>query len=311
MTTSANHTSALGNQMAKYFSMNQPPTVTIDSVTSVVRPQMAITRLIARSGIVERTASIPSEQAYVVSVHLSPASRGDWELWTAGKHIKTGAWPIGGVAMCDLESDTSIRNPGPIDWIHYHVPRLTLDNLTDDAGIRKVQTLHCVYGSPDATLNHLTQLILPYLDNPGMFSQLFMDSFVMLACSHLVRQYANVGRDLPQFRGGLAPWQRRRVVELLREHLDGEIRLTTLAAECRLSVSHFTRAFRATFGTSAHRYLIIQRIEMAKSLLAQTNGSLLEIASQTGFFDQATFTRSFRSVVGAPPGQWRRENRRG
>jgi hypothetical protein len=101
--------------------MNQPPAVAIDSAVSVVRPQMAITRLIARSGIPERTASIPSEKAYVVSLHLNHANSGEWELWTDGKYTKTGAWPVGGVAMCDLESNSSIRNPGPIDWIHYPV----------------------------------------------------------------------------------------------------------------------------------------------------------------------------------------------
>ena len=169
--------SAHGAQMAKYFTMNQPPNVALDSVVSVVRPQMAITRLIARSGIPERTASIPSEKAYVVSVHLNHANSGEWELWTDGKYTKTGAWPVGGVAMCDLESNTSIRNPGPIDWVHFHVPRATLDSLTDDAEMARIKRLHCVYGTPDPTIYHLTQLILPCLNRPEMFSQLFMDSF--------------------------------------------------------------------------------------------------------------------------------------
>jgi hypothetical protein len=97
MTTSSNAGSAYGAQMAKYFTMNQPPHVAIDSAVSVVRPQMAITRLIARSGIPERTASIPSEKAYVVSVHLNHANSGEWELWTDGKYTKTGAWPVGGL----------------------------------------------------------------------------------------------------------------------------------------------------------------------------------------------------------------------
>ncbi len=70
--------------------MNQPPHVALDSVVSVVRPQMAITRLIARSGIPERTASIPPEKAYVVSLHLNHANSGEWELWTDGKYTKTG-----------------------------------------------------------------------------------------------------------------------------------------------------------------------------------------------------------------------------
>jgi AraC family transcriptional regulator len=296
--------------MAKYFTMNQPPTVAIDSAVSVVRPQMAITRLIARSGIPERTASIPSERAYVVSVHLNHANSGEWELWTDGKYTKTGVWPVGGVAMCDLESDSSIRNPGPIDWIHYHVPRVTLDSLTDDAGMPGVKRLHCVYGTSDPVLHHLTQSILPCLNRPEMFSRLFMDSFTMMICSHLVGRYGQVGEVIPQFRGGLAPWQRRRVVELLQEHLDGELKLETLAGECRLSVSHFARSFRRSFGTSAHRYLTLHRIEIAKALLSETNCSLVEIAARTGFSDQAALTRTFANVAGTTPGRWRRQHSR-
>lgn len=302
--------SAHGTQMAKYFTMNQPPTVAIDSVVSVVRPKMAITRLIARSGIPERTASIPSEKAYVVSVHLNHANSGEWELWTDGKYTKTGVWPVGGVAMCDLESNTSIRNPGPIDWVHYLVPRATLNSLTDDAGMPSVKRLHCVYGTSDPALHHLTQLILPCLNRPEMFSQLFVDSFTLTVCSYLVGRYAQVREANPQFKGGLAPWQRRRVVELLHEHLDGELRLSTLAEECRLSVSHFARSFRRSFGTSAHRYLILHRTEIAKTLLSETNSSLVEIAAQTGFSDQAALTRTFADVVGTTPGKWRREHSR-
>jgi len=308
MTTSSNARSAYGAQMAKYFTMNQPPHVAIDSVVSVVRPQLAITRLIARSGIPERTASIPSEKAYVVSLHLNHANSGEWELWTDGKYTKTGAWPVGGVAMCDLESNSTIRNPGPIDWIHYHVPRATLDSLSDDAGVPRAKRLYCVYGTPDPTLHHLTQTILPCLNRPEIFSQLFMDSFTMMVCSHLVGRYGQLREAIPQHKGGLAPWQKRRVVELLREHLDGEIKLATLAGECRLSVSHFARSFRISFGASAHRYLILQRVEIVKVLLSESNYSLVEIAAQAGFSDQAALTRTFANHVGTTPAKWRREH---
>jgi AraC family transcriptional regulator len=310
MRTASNAPSAYGAQMAKYFTMNQPPHVAIDSAVSIVRPQLAITRLIARSGIPERTASIPCEKAYVVSVHLNHANSGEWELWTDGKYTKTGVWPVGGVAMCDLESNSSIRNPGPIDWVHYHVPRASLDSLTDDAGMPRVKRLHCVYGTSDPPLHHLTQLILPSLNSPGIFSQLFMDSFELMICSHLIGQYGQVREPISQLKGGLASWQRHRVVEMLRQNLDGDVKLATLAQECGLSVSHFARSFRKSFGTSAHRYLIVERVEIAKTLMSETNSSLVEIAAQTGFSDQAAFTRAFANVVGATPAKWRREHSR-
>jgi AraC-like DNA-binding protein len=143
-----------------------------------------------------------------------------------------------------------------------------------------------------------------------MFSQLFMDSLTMTICSHLVGQYGQSPEAISRFKGGLAPWQRRRVVELFKEHLDGEVKLETLAEECRLSVSHFARSFRRSFGTSAHRYLILHRVEIAKALLSETNNSLVEIAAQTGFSDQAALTRTFANAVGTTPGKWRREHSR-
>jgi transcriptional regulator GlxA family with amidase domain len=106
----------------------------------------------------------------------------------------------------------------------------------------------------------------------------------------------------------LAPWQKRRVVELIHEHLDGEVKLRGLAEECRLSVTHFARSFKKSFGLSAHRYLILQRVEIAKDLLSQTRNSLSEIAVLAGFSDQSALTRTFTNIVGVPPGKWKREN---
>jgi AraC-like DNA-binding protein len=143
-----------------------------------------------------------------------------------------------------------------------------------------------------------------------MFSQLFIDSFTLMICSHLVGRYAQIHEAIPRFKGGLAPWQSRRVVDLFHEHLDGDLKLETLADECGLSVSHFARSFRRSFGTSAHRYLILKRVEIAKVLLSESNSSLVEIAAQTGFSDQAALTRAFANAVGATPAKWRREHSR-
>jgi AraC family transcriptional regulator len=109
------------------------------------------------------------------------------------------------------------------------------------------------------------------------------------------------------FKGGLAPWQRKRVEDLVREDAEGKLTLSALADECGLSVSHFGRSFRQTFQTSPHRYLILQRIAKAKELLKAASLSLLEVALECGFSDQAAFNRTFKTVVGASPGKWQRE----
>ena len=56
------------------------------------------------------------------------------------------------------------------------------------------------------------------------------------------------------------------------------------------------------------RYLVLQRVERAKALLTLSNCALAEVAQQSGFCDQALFSRTFKAVVGTTPGQWRRQN---
>jgi AraC family transcriptional regulator len=107
-------------------------------------------------------------------------------------------------------------------------------------------------------------------------------------------------------RGGLAPWQVRRAAEMIRENLDGNIHLCDLAGECGLSVSHFTRAFRKSFGMSPCRWLLERRIDHSKTLLVATDLPIADIAIRSGYSDQTAFTRAFRRVVGDSPGRWRR-----
>jgi AraC family transcriptional regulator len=109
----------------------------------------------------------------------------------------------------------------------------------------------------------------------------------------------------------LAPWQRRRVVELVNAGLHQQLRLSTLAEECRLSMSHFSRSFKQSFGVPAHRYVIHCRVEFAKSLLKSSSTPLAEIALRSGFSDQAAFSRTFGALVGTSPKRWLNEYKSG
>src|SRR5271155_126887 len=54
----------------------------------------------------------------------------------------------------------------------------------------------------------------------------------------------SANQNRPPIRGGLAPWQIRRVTTYIENHLDTTIRTKDLAAVVRLSAFHFCRAFR-------------------------------------------------------------------
>jgi AraC family transcriptional regulator len=295
---------AYGEQIAKYFRLSKATSLVISPSG---KPPIAITRLTSNAGLSEQTAPIPPEKTFLISMHLTPAAASGCEVWTADKHTRITQWPAGGVGVYNLELGLSKRHRGPLDWVHYHVPHSALDAFAEENGKTHVETLSCSHGKPDLVLQRMTQLILLQLDHPEERCELFLDYFCLLFSAHLLQTYAPSLNIASRFRGGLAPWQRRRASELVREHLDGGLRLAVLAAECGLSVSHFARSFRRSFGTSAHRYLILQRLEVAKSLLSDPDLPLSEIALRSGFSDQAAFSRTFGSFIGTPPGLWRRE----
>jgi AraC-like DNA-binding protein len=110
-------------------------------------------------------------------------------------------------------------------------------------------------------------------------------------------------------RGGLAPWQVRRVTGYIEEHLASTIRLQDLAGIARLSHSHFCRAFKESIGHPAHAYVMRRRVQRAQGLMLTTAESLSQIAAQCGMADQAHFCKLFRRLVGESPNAWRRARR--
>ena len=110
-------------------------------------------------------------------------------------------------------------------------------------------------------------------------------------------------------RGGLAPWQLRRVTEYMTERVGDSVALKELGAQTGLSSSQFGRAFKLSTGTSPHRWQMNLRIQEAQELLREGKSSLAEISLATGFAEQSHFSRVFKEVVGVSPGAWQRGHR--
>ncbi len=95
---------------------------------------------------------------------------------------------------------------------------------------------------------------------------------------------------------------------MMDAHLDANIRVADLAAPCGLSSSYFVQAFKKSTGMTPHRWLMQRRVEKAKELLRNSETPAADVALACGFANQSHFTRVFSSVVGCPPGEWRRRN---
>ena len=110
-------------------------------------------------------------------------------------------------------------------------------------------------------------------------------------------------------RGGLANWQMKRVREFIKGNLAERLTINDIARVVGLCPSHFSRAFKRSFGLPAHLYLMHRRVEMAQRLMLGTSEALGSIAVSCGMSDQSHLTRWFRRVVGETPNSWRRARR--
>jgi AraC-like DNA-binding protein len=126
--------------------------------------------------------------------------------------------------------------------------------------------------------------------------------FHLLALSQL-------NNDQPR-RIALPRWRLQRVRDYVQQHLGETITLSAMAAAAGLSPMHFAAQFRIATGQRPHDYLLACRIDRAKTLLATTNRSLIDITLEVGFCTQAHFTTVFKRFTGTTPSLWRRQNYR-
>lgn len=96
----------------------------------------------------------------------------------------------------------------------------------------------------------------------------------------------------------------------IQNEFDRELDVKLLARELGVSYSWFRHTFVAHTGLSPHQYLLEFRLVRARSLLAETELSIKEIAMQTGFGDEFYFSRLFRQKLNQTPSQWRNRSRR-
>src|ERR1700681_4119177 len=265
-----------------------------------------IVRLQSPTGLPDRITKLSSVPALLVSISLKSLPLHSYQVWVADKVIPTPTIPAFRSNVIDFDSEPRCWAGRAFDYVHYTVPRVELDDIAADLGFGVVRSYRLSVVEDDLVLAQITRSILPSIGRRDGPSLLALDQFSLILGAHLLQRYGVLQKMGKVSKGGLAPWQKRRAAELLRENLDGRIRLTDVARGCSLSVSHFARSFKATFGMAPHRWLIGRRMERAKELLQQTTTPIADIAIQSGFGDQTAFTRSFRQVMGISPGQWRR-----
>jgi len=295
---------AYGKRMAGYLHLTEPP---IHATLGSGRAELAVTRLNAPNGFSDPTSPIPLQKAFSIHLHLR-ANRGG-RLWLSGKLVPTGKRPSGGVTILDLEQDPIAFFPNPIDVVQFYIPRIALEQFAYESRIAIANTLSWPHCEMDTTLKHLGMAVLSAMQRTKPAPKLFLDYMGQTILAHAAHAYGGTPLSPGLTRGHLAPWQARRAKEFLNANLYSDVSLSSVAAECNLSLSHFAHAFRRTFGRPPHRWLMERRIDAVKNLLLTSRRTLADVATFCGFADQSALNRSFKRIQGESPGEWRKSRK--
>lgn len=295
-------TGAYGQGLAKYFRAD----ASLHVVTSSLRKsKLAVTRIRRDTSGHGLTSPLPVEAAFSVLLQLRDSPKR--ELFIGGRSVYRGGYGARTTSIVDLQEEPTADLQSPFDVLHFYVSRAALDEIADDRGATRIGTLTCERGAFDPTVWHLGQALLPALERPDEIGAMYADYLLLATHTYFAATFGGMRLPGSNRRGCLAPWQIRCATDLMTEQLGHDMSLAEPAVACGLSPGYFARAFRRSVGMPPHRWLMLQRVLRAKSLLRETTRALSDIATACGFADQSHFTRVFTRIAGTTPGAWRKQ----
>ena len=185
---------------------------------------------------------------------------------------------------------------GYLEHVDIHVPETQLRQIVG----RAVDLKTALFLSDSAELRRLCALLADECrqpERPRGYSEALANSIIHEIFHLGARSKAVVG----------APVWLEDVKQHVVEHLCRQPSIDELASIAGMSRSRFCRRFKELAGLPPHQWVMDTRIKQAQRLLSE-GAVLSQVAQDTGFADQAHFSRYFRRATGLSPGKWARRH---
>lgn len=138
-------------------------------------------------------------------------------------------------------------------------------------------------------------------------SPLFVQGIAQSIAIYLVRNYAELVKELRSGSPSLPGYKVRQITDWMREHVADEFNLAELAARAGLSKFYFNRLFKNATGVSPLHYHMNLRMDEAKRLLRETKRSVVEIGLDVGYANPSHFAQLFKRETGFSPSDYRQQ----
>jgi AraC-like DNA-binding protein len=225
------------------------------------------------------------------------------------RRITTGTVGFGGTQIAAPGEAIRCDFRRPVESIHLFVPSSiivkTYEELQQSTCPDDYRLVDPAFKA-DPIMGRLGSTLLEATTLRSPFAGLYCESLAMAVLARAMEFESS--RTVSSPRRGLAPWRLRRAIAYIEDHLAEPITLNEIAEHAGLSRMHFAAQFKRATGFSPHAFLLMRRLDTAKSLLIEDRLPIVQIAFKVGFNSQAHFTSVFRKATGITPGQWRRRS---
>ncbi|WP_083776750.1 helix-turn-helix domain-containing protein [Acaryochloris marina] len=221
--------------------------------------------------------------------------------------IHTGLYSKGDLLITPADTRLTTQANGDVHIVQMRLQDAFLRQVAEEALGQNGDRIELIsaFQARDPQIEAIATMLLAELQGGSLGSNLYVDSLANVLAVHLLRHHVTNRPELPTYEGGLPQRQLLKVLDYIDAHLGNEITLADLAVLVDISQFHFGRLFKQSLGRSPYQYLMLQRVERAKTLLKRTNQPIVEIALECGFNSHSQFGRKFRQMTGMTPKVYR------
>ncbi len=96
------------------------------------------------------------------------------------------------------------------------------------------------------------------------------------------------------------------IMRFMTDNPDCHFTMDELSAKYDISVSALKQCFKGVYGTAIYTYMRNYRMDLAASMLTQTDEPVTVIAGKVGYTNSSKFSEAFKSVKGKTPLEYRK-----
>jgi AraC family transcriptional regulator len=247
----------------------------------------------------------PPHVDHRLSIHVGqPVASVCWEGRPRPRYVRTP----GGINIVPAGAPSRWWIESPMQQMIVRVPYQAFAAAAQDLGFDPARVqLDARHQVRDARIEHIGHALHLEIAEGNPNGPLFVDSLSIALCMQLIHEFSRAAPVAVHRRVMLGPLQLARVVEYIDAHLGGPLTLQELSEVAGTSVSYFKAAFKQTFGTPVHRYVVERRVERAARLLARGQ-PISAVAAEVGFAHASHMARWMQRLLRATPSQVKRRS---